>query len=160
MPPHHSHHLPTTSQMQHVSLWPLQWTKDSMLPQPHPPNFLHHHSLVLSNQVLHPSILHHQILPQSVASHHSPLLQISLNSPGHFASQHNCQLQRHGGTYYHPFILYVCLKRLQLQGWFFRISIAATCICNSIIKRSKGRSQSDKRLSKHLREEYSQVISS
>ncbi len=34
--PHHSCHLPTTSQMQNVSLWPLQWTKNSMPPQPHP----------------------------------------------------------------------------------------------------------------------------
>ena len=38
------------------------------------------HSSVLSSPVLHPSLLHHQIQLQIAASHHSPLLQISLNS--------------------------------------------------------------------------------
>lgn len=134
--------------------------KNSFPPHPCPPKLWHHCFLMLSSPVLYSSLLCHPIQHQNAASHHSPLPLISLEKLQSFLSQHNHHLQRHGRTYYHLSELYVSLKKLQLQEWFFRIVIAATCVCNYIIKRKKGRSQSGKRLSKHLREEYSQVISS
>src|SRR5258706_7771178 len=146
--------------MQQASLWPLHWSMSSLPPQPCPLKPQHHHFLVLSSPVLYPSLSHHQIRLQITPSHHSPLVQISLDSSGPFSNQHNHHHQRHGETYFHLSKLYVSLKRLQLQGWFFRIAIAATCVCSYIIKRSKGRSQSGKRPSKHLREGYSQAICS